>query len=163
MILSIIVAIGKNNEIGKNNSLLWQNPADMKRFREITEGHTVIMGRKTFESIGKILPNRKNIIISRNEDCKIQNAEVINSLKEVLEKVKNENEVFIIGGAQIYIEALPYADRLYVTHIEAEDKGADTFFPEIIPIMWNEISHEEHTPDEKNEFAYTFSVYDKFI
>ena len=163
MILSLIVAMGKNNEIGKNNSLLWRIPADMKHFREITERHPVIMGRKTFESIGKILPNRKNIIISRNEDYKIQSAEVVHSLKEALEKVKNENEVFIIGGAQIYSEALPYANRLYVTHIEAEDKKADTFFPEIIPIVWNEILHEKHVIDEKTEFAYAFSVYEKFI
>lgn len=162
MILSLIVATGKNNEIGKDNALLWQLPADMKHFREITSLHTIIMGRKTFESIGKVLPNRKNIIITRDKNYKIKDAQVVHSLEEALEKVRKEDEVFVIGGAQMYKEAFPYADKLYVTHIQAEDKEADTFFPEIIPIAWNEISHEEHKGDEKNKFAYTFSIYEKF-
>jgi dihydrofolate reductase len=163
MKLSIIVAIGKNNEIGKDNSLLWHIPADMKHFREITEGHTVVMGRKTFESIGKALPKRRNLIITRDKNYKITEAEIAYSLEDALSKIKNDDEVFIIGGAQIYKQALPLADKLYITHVQIEDKDADSFFPEIIPILWNEVSHEEHKSDEKNKFAYIFSIYEKFI
>ena len=168
MSLSIIVAIGKNNEIGKKNTLLWSLPADMKHFREITSLHPVIMGRKTFESIGKPLPNRRNIVITRDVNYKknlsteARDVELVYSLNEALGLFPNQNEeIFIIGGAEIYKQTIPIADKLYITHIRAEGKDADSFFPEIIPIVWNEISHEEHQKDEKNPFNYTFSVYDK--
>ncbi len=161
--ISLIVAIGKNNELGKDNALLFNMPADMKYFRDTTRGHTVIMGRKTFESIGKPLPNRKNIVITRDKNYKKDDIEVVHSLLEAIKKAGSQNETFIIGGAEIYKQAMEYADKLYVTHIDAEDKKADTFFPEIIPIVWNEISHEEHKKDKNNPFNYTFSVYEKFF
>lgn len=161
--ISLIAAIGKNNELGKGNTLLWSIPADMKHFRETTNGHPIIMGRKTFESIGKALPNRKNILITRDENYKKENIEIAHSLEEARKKVSLKEEIFIIGGAEIYKQAIDIADRLYITHIDAEDKNADAFFPEIIPIVWNEISHEEHKKDEKNPYNYTFSVYQKFI
>lgn len=161
--ISLIAAIGKNNELGKGNTLLFHLPADMKFFRETTKGHAVIMGRKTFESIGKPLPNRKNIVITRDKSYLRDSVDVANSLEEALEKAKGEKEIFIIGGAEIYKQSMEYADKLYVTHIDAEDKKADTFFPEIIPIVWNEISHEEHKKDKNNPFNYTFSVYEKFF
>jgi dihydrofolate reductase len=161
--ISLIAAIGKNNELGKNNSLLWIFPDDQKHFREITSLHTVIMGRKTFESIGKPLPNRRNIVITRDVNYKQKGVEIVHSLIEALDLFPNHNEeIFIIGGAEIYKQAMPIADRLYITHIDAEDNKADAFFPEIIPIVWNETSHEEHKPDEKNPKAYTFSTYEKF-
>lgn len=166
--ISLIAAIGKNNELGKGNTLLWHMPADMKYFREKTKGHTVIMGRKTFESLKGPLPNRKNIVITRDTNYQASGIEVVHSLEEVinLSRVtlnKDEQEVFVIGGAEIYKQAMTIANKLYITHIDAEDKDADAFFPEIIPIVWNEISHEEHEPDEKNLFNYTFSVYEKLI
>lgn len=165
--ISLIAAIGKNNELGKGNTLLWNMPADMKYFREKTAGHPVIMGRKTFESIGKALPKRRNIIITRDKKYMQEGLEVVHSLEEALKlfpnsQASNESEIFIIGGAEIYTQSMPVADRLYITHIDAEDKKADAFFPEIIPIVWNEISHEEHKKDDKNPFSYNFSVYDRF-
>ncbi|MEK7471589.1 MAG: dihydrofolate reductase [Patescibacteria group bacterium] len=161
--ISLIAAIGKNNELGKGNTLLWHLPADMKHFKEITTLHPVIMGRKTFESIGKPLPNRRNIVITRNLNYKMDGVELVYSLNEALDLFPNQNEeIFIIGGAELYKQTMPVADKLYITHIDAEDKDADAFFPEIIPIVWNEISHIEHKIDEKNIFPYTFSIYKKF-
>jgi len=161
--ISLIAAIGRNSELGKDNTLLWKLPADMKHFKEITTLHAVIMGRKTFESIGKPLPNRKNIVITRDVNYKNSEVEVAHSLSEALDLVGNNNEeIFIIGGGELYKQTMPIADKLYITHIDAEDSNADTFFPEIIPIVWNEILHKEYQKDEKNPFNYTFSVYDKF-
>ncbi len=160
--ISLIAAIGKNNELGKKNALLWHVPADMKYFREKTKGHTVIMGRKTFESLKGPLPNRKNIIITRDENYLRHGVDVVHSLEEALGQAEGKQEVFIIGGAEIYKQALALADKLYITHINAEDKEADSFFPEIIPIVWNEVSREEHEKDDKNPFDYTFSVYERF-
>jgi dihydrofolate reductase len=161
--ISLIAAIGKNNELGKGNTLLWHMPADMKHFKDTTALHTVVMGRKTFESIGKPLPNRRNIVITRDADYKMPGVEVAHSLSGALDLIKDKDEeVFVIGGADIYKQTMPIADKLYITHIDASDSKADIFFPEIIPIAWNEISHLEHKKDEKNPFDYTFSVYEKF-
>lgn len=161
--ISLIAAIGKNNELGKDNALLWHMPADMKHFKNVTELHAVIMGRKTFESIGKPLPNRRNIIITRDANYKKAGVGIVHSLSEAFDLFPDKNEeVFIIGGGDLYKQALPIADKLYITHIDTEDEKADSFFPEIIPIVWNEISHEEHKRDEKNPFDYTFSVYEKW-
>jgi dihydrofolate reductase len=162
--ISLIAAIGKNNELGKNNTLLWSLPADMKHFIKITSLHAVIMGRKTFESIGKPLPNRRNVVITRDIDYKKEGVEVVHSLAQALDLFKNPGEeIFIIGGAELYKQTMDIADKLYITHIQAGDADADAFFPEIIPIVWNEVAHEEHQPDEKNPIAYTFSTYEKFI
>ena len=168
MIISLIAAIGKNNELGKDNDLLWKFPADQKHFRERTSGHPVIMGRKTFESIGRPLPNRRNIVITRDKNYLRYGADIVHSLNEAINSARTplaelaENEeIFIIGGAEIYKQAMQIADRLDITHIDAEDKNADAFFPEIIPTVWNEISHEEHQADEKNPLSFTFSIYEK--
>ncbi|MCE9585552.1 dihydrofolate reductase [Candidatus Nomurabacteria bacterium] len=167
--ISIIAGIGKNNELGKNNALLWRLPADLKHFKELTSGHSIVMGRKTFESIGKILPNRRNIIITRDKNYKIENAEIAHSLEEALRlaslaqgKHLNE-EVFIIGGAEIYKQAMNFADKLYITEINATDKKADVFFPEIIPIVFGEVSRENHQKDEKNPYDYAFVEYKRFF
>ena len=160
--ISLIAAIGRNNELGKDNTLLWRLPADMKHFKEITMLHAVVMGRKTFESIGKPLPNRRNIVITRDVNYKNNEVEVTHSVSEALDFVgNNEEEIFVIGGGELYEQFMPIADKLYITHIDAEDGNADTFFPEIIPIVWNEVSHKEYEKDEKNPFNYTFSVYEK--
>ncbi len=158
--ISLIAAIGKNNELGKKNALLWNLPADMKHFRDTTALHAVVMGRKTFESIGRPLPNRRNVVITRDVNYKREGIEVVNSLAAALDKFSDPNEeIFIIGGAELYKQTIEIADRLYITHVDADDKEADAFFPEIIPVVWNEISHKEHRADEKNPFNYTFSVY----
>ena len=163
--ISLIAAIGKNNELGKNNTLVWSMPTDLKYFREKTMGHPVIMGRKTFESIGRPMPNRRNIIITRALDYKKDGIEVVNSLDQAINSARtplaDNEEIFIIGGEEIFKQAMPLAERLYITHIEAQDKDADTFFPKIIPVVWNEISHQEHKKDDANPFDYTFSVYDR--
>jgi dihydrofolate reductase len=160
MILSIIAAIGKNNELGKDNTLLWHMPADMKHFKETTSGHPVIMGRKTFESIGKPLPNRENFVITRDLTYMRDSVNVYHSLEEVLNLFKDKNEeVFIIGGAEIYKQAMPFANKLYLTKVDSEAE-ADAFFPALGP-EWQENSREEHPADEKNPHTYTFLVYEK--
>lgn len=162
--ISLIAAIGKNNELGKNNQLLWNMPADMKHFRDTTRGHTVIMGRKTFESIGKPLPNRKNIIITRDKTYLRHGVDVVHSLDEAIKltKVSTTEEIFIIGGAEIYKQGIAVADKLYITHVNANFPEADTFFPEIIPILFLETSKEEHKKDRENPSDYTFSIYERF-
>ena len=125
------------------------------------------MGRKTFESIGRPLPKRKNIVITRDKNHLRHGVDVVHSLEEAIKSARTHltqnEEIFIIGGAEIYKQAMNLANRLYITHIDAEDTKADSFFPKIIPIIWNEISHEEHKKDDKNPFNFTFSIYDKFI
>ena len=170
MIISIIAGIGKANELGKGNQLLWQLPKDMKHFRDLTTDHTVIMGRKTFESIGRPLPKRRNIVITRDTTYRADGVEVVHSLDEALqlaaleqgrgfEENQDEVELFIIGGAEIYAQALPRANRLYITHVGA-NFDADTFFPTIGP-EWKEYSHKENTPDDDHAYPYTFTTYQK--
>lgn len=161
--ISLIAAIGKNNELGAKNALLFNMPADMKYFRDTTRGHSVIMGRKTFESLPNgALPNRRNIIITRDTEYKSEGIEVVNSLDEALKLFENNNEeVFIIGGAEIYKQAIEKADKLYITHIDAEDKDADSFFPVIDKAIWQIKSREDFSADEKNIFDYSFLKYDR--
>jgi dihydrofolate reductase len=161
MTISIIVAIGKNNEIGKGNDLLCHLSADLKHFKEITSGHTVIMGRKTFDSLPKgPLPNRRNIVISRDKDLKIEGAEVYSSLDYAFLKLIDENEVFIIGGAQVYEQVLPLADKIYLTKILADFPEADVFFPKINYKEWRETSRETFPSDDKNPYPYSFLEYE---
>jgi len=157
MIISSIVAIGENNAIGKNNQLLWRIPADLKHFKEITTGHTVIMGRKTFDSVGKPLPNRRNIIITRRTGLEIPGAEVVNTLDEALSLCDDNEEVFIVGGAEIYKMAMDVTDKIYLTVVKGTF-DADTYFPAIDPDKWMETDQISFEPDEKNPWAYTFST-----
>ncbi|MCZ4244907.1 dihydrofolate reductase [Pedobacter punctiformis] len=159
--ISIAVAVGENYAIGKNNQLLWHMPADLKFFKQTTSGHTVIMGRKTFDSVGRPLPNRRNIVISRDKNLKIEGVEVVNSLDEALSISKNEEkDIFIVGGAEIYRQALPKTDTLFLTTIH-HHFDADTFFPEIDKSEWKEVRSETHQADEKNPYDYTFSVLER--
>lgn len=160
--ISIIAAIGTNNELGKGNTLLWHMPSDMKFFRDTTRGHTVIMGRKTFESLKGPLPKRKNIVITRDKNYQKNGIDVVHSLDEAV-KLADGDEIFIIGGAEIYKQAINIADKLYITHVDATDKDADAFFPKIIPIVWNETKHEKHKKDSENPFDYTLSTYERFF
>lgn len=156
--IKIIVAISKNRVIGKDNSLIWYLPADLKRFKEITTGNAVIMGRKTYESIGKPLPNRRNIIITRNENYEVDGCEVVNSLEEAL-LICYEN-CFIIGGAEIYKQSLSIADELYLTEVDGVFDG-DSFFPEL-GNEWHEVSNEKFEADDKNKFNYSFIKYERY-
>lgn len=155
MIKSIIVAKGKNNVIGKDNQLLWRLSADLKRFKAITMGHTIIMGRKTFESIGKALPGRKTIIITRNKDFQIDGCLSVSSIAEAYEKCKADTEVFVIGGAEIYKQTILDISKLYITEVDIDIDG-DAFFPIVTHSEWNELSRESFTIDEKNEHDYSF-------
>ncbi len=147
--ISIIAAVGKNRELGKGNDLIWRIPADLKRVRELTTGHPIIMGRKTYDSIGRPLPNRTNIVITRSQMC-IEGCLVVDSLEKGIEAAKaiDSEEIFIFGGASIYEESMPMVDRLYLTVIDAEDKDADTFFPDYSEFkkVIVEESHSEHNP-----------------
>ena len=158
--ISIIVAIGENNEIGRNNDLLCHLPADLKRFKELTTGHTIVMGRKTFESLPKgALPNRKNIVLTRNKNLSFNNCQMYASLPEIIDNQKDNADLFIIGGGSIYKQALPLANKLYLTKIHAAFDDADAFFPEINYEKWEEINREEHKADEKHAYNYTFLMY----
>jgi dihydrofolate reductase len=154
MIVSIIVAIGENNAIGKNNQLLWHMPNDLKHFKDVTSGRTIIMGRKTFDSVGKPLPKRRNIVVTR-QDITIPGCEVVKSIEDGLALCKGEDEVFIGGGAEIYKLAMHLTDRIYLTIIH-KSFDADTFFPEIDRKEWKEVSRQDFQPDEKNPLPYSF-------
>jgi dihydrofolate reductase len=154
MTVSIIVAIGENHAIGKSNQLLWHMPNDLKHFKDITSGRTIIMGRKTFDSVGKPLPRRRNIVVTR-QDITIPGCEVVKSIEDGLALCKDEDEVFIGGGAEIYKLAMHLTDRIYLTIIH-KSFDADTFFPEIDKNEWKEILREDYQADEKNPYPYSF-------
>lgn len=171
MILSIISAIANNNEIGRKNELLWNLPADMKHFRETTTGHPIIMGQRTFESLGidadgnkgRPLPNRRNIVLTLDREFKRNNIDIFYSIDD-LEKNLNETlgkdeEAFIIGGGQIYKLFIDKADKLYITHVNAEFKDADTFFPEIDKEKWEISKSEKYPKDDKNIYDLDFKIY----
>ena len=160
MIISLIAAMDKNRVIGKDGKLPWHMPKDMKFFRDTTKGKTVIMGRKTYESIGRPMPNRINIIITRDNDYKVEGCIVVHSIDEALKAAGNVEEVMVIGGSQIYKEFLPKANRIYLTKIDAEVEG-DTYFPEFEIEGWKEVSYEEHERDAENEYDYAFIVLEK--
>lgn len=161
MRISIIVAVARNMAIGFENKLLYWLPNDLKRFKALTTGHTIIMGRRTFESLPKgALPNRRNIVLSR-QDIEFPGAERYASLEAALSQCSNEDEIFIIGGASVYQEALSLADTLFITHIEDTPQQADAFFPEIAPTVWKAINEEAHSTDEKHAFPYRFVDYQR--
>jgi dihydrofolate reductase len=157
--LSIIVAADRNNVIGKDNALIWHLPNDLRFFKEKTTGHAVIMGRKTFESVGKPLPNRRNIIITRNPDFKADGCEVVPSLQAAIALVSTDEENFIVGGEEIYRQALPLTDRVYLTRIDHEFNG-DRHFPELGP-EWNVVEERDGIVDERNAFAHTFLIFER--
>ena len=157
MSVSMIAAIGKNYELGKGNDLIWHFREDMKFFREITTGSTVIMGRKTFQSLPKALPNRRNIVITRNKSAVFEGAETAGGVEEALKAAENDN-IFIIGGADIYEQFLPYADKLYLTEIEAECSEAEVFFPKFDKALFN---REKLTDFEDDGIKFSHILYTK--
>jgi dihydrofolate reductase len=157
--LTLIAAIGKNRELGKDNQLLWHLPDDFKHFKEKTTGHCIIMGRKTFESLPKLLLNRKHIVISRQKDFKFAGCEVVNSIEEaIFEAEKYDANPFVIGGGEIYKLAIPFANCLEITKVNQEFQ-ADTFFPEIDTSVWKLEKSIFHSKDEKHKFDFTFETY----
>jgi dihydrofolate reductase len=160
MKLSLIVAMAENRTIGLNKEMPWHLSADLKKFKKITMGHPIIMGRKTFESIGKPLPGRKNIIISRNSNYLQEGCEVFNSLDSALESCSKEEEIFVIGGATLYESILEKSDRLYITEIKKSFAG-DTWFPEFDQNQWSEYQREDIDNDVRVDFSYSFVTYDR--
>lgn len=160
--ISIISALAQNRAIGKKNDLPWHLPADLKHFKELTLGKTIVMGLNTFHSIGsRPLPNRKNIVLSSDKNTKLPEGVLLaNSVDEVLEMTKGEKEVMICGGAMVYQQFLPLADRLYLTYIHHDFEG-DIFFPEFNQDDYALVSQEDYQPDEKNNYAYSFVTLDK--
>lgn len=160
MQISLIVAYDKNRVIGKNNQLPWHLPADLWHFKKLTMGNPIIMGRKTFESIGRPLPGRRNVIISRQGDLKIDGCEVFHSVEDALAGLQSESEVMVIGGANIYEQFLNYAHRLYITVVDAEVMG-DTFFPQWNKKDWILVSENCFEADAKNEYGYCFQMWER--
>jgi dihydrofolate reductase len=160
--ISIIVALAENLAIGAGNGLLWKLPNDMRRFRELTAGHTVIMGRKTFESLPKgALPNRTNVVISKNKETVSGNCKIFGNLQDAIKEYGNEEEVFIIGGASVYHQTIDLADKLYVTRVHHSFGNADTFFPETDENKWTLTEQEDFPKDGKHLYPYTFQTYIK--
>ncbi|WP_272021918.1 dihydrofolate reductase [Olleya namhaensis] len=159
--LTMIVAAGENNEIGKNNDLIWHLRDDLKRFKALTSGHHIIMGRKTFESFPKPLPNRTHIVISRQSDYKVpEGVIVVNNIEAAIALAKDDAQPFIIGGGEIYKLAMPYASKLELTRVHS-NFDADTFFPEIDLSVWKETANTFHTKDENHDFEFSFVTYQR--
>jgi dihydrofolate reductase len=158
--ISLIAAVSENGVIGAQNRLPWHLPDDLRHFRAITTGHTVITGRKNYESIGKPLPNRRNIVITHQRGFHAPGCLVVNSLEEALALTSGESEVFVIGGAQLYAQTLPLATRLYLTEVHAAVAG-DTYFPTLEPGDWQETAREPHAADERHAYGFSFVVLER--
>lgn len=160
MTISIIAAMTKQGVIGIHNRLPWHLPADLKHFKELTLGKPIVMGRKTFHSIGKALPGRENIVLTRDKDFRAPAIGVVHSVEEVLMLNNPNTELMVIGGDEIYKQFLPHTEKLYLTIVDAAIKG-DAFFPALNMDEWEEVYREEHGADEKNSYPYTFITYVK--
>jgi dihydrofolate reductase len=158
--ISILVAVAKNRVIGINNTLPWHLPADLKHFKALTMGHHIIMGRKTYESIGRPLPGRTTVIVTRNAALKVAGCLVAHSLQEAIELCGNNEKVFIVGGAELYAQALPLADTMYITEIQQEVQG-DAYFPEFNRDEWQEVAREVHSQETPQPLAYHFVRYQR--
>lgn len=156
-----MAAVAANNALGKDNQLIWHLPADLKRFKKTTLNHAVIMGRKTYESLGKPLPNRINIVITRDKNYQVEGCVVVNSLKEALKAaLKVDENPYILGGAEIYKQAMPFADKLDITFVHHQFE-ADVFFPEIDKTIWKETWREDFKADENNKYDYSFVTFER--
>lgn len=160
--LTIIVAAGEDNAIGKDNDLIWHLSDDLRRFKKLTSGHHIIMGRKTFESFPKPLPNRTHIVITRQKDYKVPDGViVVNNIEDAIDAARKDHQPFIIGGGEIYKQSMDLASNLEITRVHASFEDADTFFPEIDPNKWKEISRTTHDADDKHKYAFSFISYQK--
>ena len=157
--IRLMVAMDENRVIGKDGEMPWHLPNDLKYFKRVTEGHAILMGRKTFDSIGRPLPKRRNIVVTRDESFTAEGVETVHDLDHALEQLRHEDG-FVIGGAEIFARALPKADKLYITQIHERFEG-DTYFPSFLLEEWHLISKEEGQQDEKNAYAHSFLVYER--
>ena len=157
MKLTIVVAVADNGAIGKNNALLWRLPDDLKYFKAVTMGKPLIMGRKTFQSIGKPLPGRRNIVVTRQPGLRIEGCDTVDSVDAALHAAHPADEAMIVGGADIYAQVLPRVDTIYLTRVHAAPDG-DVFFPRLDPSSWQEVFREEHAADARHAHAFTFST-----
>jgi len=158
--VSVIAAMAKNRVIGIENRLPWRLPGDMQRFRALTMGHHVLAGRKTYESIGKPLPGRTMVVITRSADFAAPGCVVVNSVADAIAACRGDKEIFVIGGEQLYRQALDFSDRVYLTEVQAEFEG-DARFPELDPALWRESARESFPADDSNPCSYDFVVYDR--
>ena len=158
--ISLIVAMARNRVIGANNQMPWHLPADFAYFKKATFGHPIIMGRKTFVSIGRVLPGRRNIVVSRNRDFHVSGADVMHSLDEAIRSCEGNEEIFVIGGASLFAAALPHADRLYITEVDVAPDG-ETMFPVFDKTSWLETVRQRVEPDAKNAYAMEFVVFER--
>lgn len=163
VIVSIIAAASRNNVIGKNGTLPWDLPAELQHFRSVTAGKPVIMGRKTHESIGRLLPNRHNIVVSRSGGMHTEGLDIVQSVDDALAMARSDGaeEAFVIGGEQMYAAALPLADKLYLTRVHADIEGGEAFFPAFNEAEWELAKSEDHAADEQNEYPFTVMVYER--
>jgi len=160
MRIALIAALTENRVIGRDNQLPWRISADLKHFKALTMGKPIVMGRKTWESIGRPLPGRKNIVVTRDTAYQAEGCQVVHSIEQALDTAGEVDEVMIIGGAGLYRQTLGRADRLYLTRVKAEVDG-DTWFPEIDPQQWHELACESHSADENNEHDYDFVILER--
>lgn len=163
MLVSLIAAASENNVIGKDNWMPWDLPDELAYFRSVTRGKPVIMGRKTYDSVGRPMPNRHNIVVSRDPKLRIENVDVVSSIDDALKLAEKDNpeEVFVIGGEQIYKLALPHADRIYLSRVHTTVEGGEAFFPEFDQSQWEMLKQERHDADEANAIPYTIMVLEK--
>jgi dihydrofolate reductase len=158
--LSLIVAVSHNGVIGRRGELPWKLSADLQRFKRLTMGHHIVMGRKTFESIGRLLPGRTSVIVTRQPEYHFAGAVVVHSLADAISLAEGDDELFVIGGGEIYQEALPLAARIYLTRVHVDVEG-DAFFPEPASDQWTEVSRNEHATDAKNQYDHSFVVFER--
>lgn len=160
MTISLVVAASTNNVIGSDGGLPWHLPDDLRHFKRLTTGNPIVMGRRTFESIGRPLPDRRNIVMTRDPDYVAPGCDVVSSVREALDLVEDADEVMIIGGGQVYRDFLPHADRIYLTRVQADVEG-DTYFPDIDEAGWRLVSSEPHAADEKHAYAFDVMVFER--
>lgn len=162
MIISLIAAVARDWAIGRDNNLIWHLRDDLKLFKETTRGHTVVMGRKSYEAIGRPLPQRRNVVITRQTDMRIDGVELMHSLEEVLAAFEESGEeIFILGGGELYKQTIGMAHRLYISHVDASFPDADTHFPEFDPSEWVLLEEQKFEADDRNEFAFRFCCYER--
>ncbi|MDC0637155.1 MAG: dihydrofolate reductase [Flavobacteriaceae bacterium] len=156
--ITLIAAAGTRNELGRNNDLVWHLPDDFKRFKTLTSGHHIIMGRKTFDSFPKLLPHRTHIVITRNQDFKAEGVICVSNLEQALAMASEDPDPYVIGGGEIYALALPIADAIELTRVHGEFES-DTFFPELDPEQWDLVNEHFHDKDERHDFSFTYLTY----
>ena len=161
MIVSQIVAVGRKNEIGKAGKMPWHLPADLKHFKRMTLGKPVLMGRKTLEAIGRPLPERRNLVLTRDAAFRAEGCETVTSMEAAIKAAGDAPELMVIGGGEVYRLAWKQTARIYLTRIQAEVAGADTFFPDVSDRHWREVSREDHRADDRNPYAYSFLVLER--